>query len=386
MSDAELLEEAKKQKEEGNNQFKAKKYVPAKGYYGEAIQFLETLKESSEESLKLQVTCHQNMSVCLNFNGDYKETVKQCTAAIQLDEKAAKAFYLRGVAHMKMKNFDEASDDIKHAIKLNPQDKKLRAEFEVLKTEKKKFLGGQEAAMKKMFSQGLYNEKAAASKRVVHDKLPQFDAENVQTFFDMQIGEDGDADKQTGRVVFEVFSKQVPKTAENFRSICVGEKGEDFHYKNNTFHRVIKGFMAQGGDITAQNGTGGHSIYGEKFEDEQIWYPHTHKGVLSMANAGPDTNGSQFFICFNTTPHLNEKHTIFGRVIKGYDFVEKIEANPTADQDKPVKPVKVVDCGELAGADKLDATNADFLPNYIDVPMNLTDMHTKEHEDDSGED
>jgi cyclophilin family peptidyl-prolyl cis-trans isomerase len=129
--------------------------------------------------------------------------------------------------------------------------------------------------------------------------------------------------------VFEVFSKQVPKTAENFRAICTGEKGQGLHYKDNVFHRVIKGFMAQGGDITNQNGTGGKSIYGSKFPDEQIWYPHTHKGVLSMANSGPDTNGSQFFICFGATPHLNEKHTIFGRVISGYDMVERMENNPT---------------------------------------------------------
>ena len=104
-----------------------------------------------------------------------------------------------------------------------------------------------------------------------------------------------------------------------------------------------------------QNGTGGKSIYGEKFEDEQIWYNHTHKGVLSMANSGPNTNGSQFFICFKDTPHLNSKHTIFGRIIKGYDFIDKVEANPTGAQDKPLKEVKIVDCGELTGDDKLTA-------------------------------
>lgn len=112
--------------------------------------------------------------------------------------------------------------------------------------------------------------------------------------------------------------------------------------------------MAQGGDITAQNGTGGKSIYGTNFDDEQIWYPHTTKGILSMANAGPDTNGSQFFILFGATPHLNEKHTVYGRVIKGYDVIEKMEANPTAPGDKPVMEVKVADCGELKADDKLN--------------------------------
>ena len=112
---------------------------------------------------------------------------------------------------------------------------------------------------------------------------------------------------------------------------------------------------------------GGKSIYGDKFDDEQIWYPHTHKGVLSMANAGPNTNGSQFFICFGVTPHLNEKHTIFGRVISNYSILEKVEANPTGAQDKPLKQVTIIDCGELIGDQKLTAENADFLPSYTEV-------------------
>lgn len=209
--------------------------------------------------------------------------------------------------------------------------------------------------MKALFSQGLYNEKEAPKATKNFDKLPEYDPENVQTFMDIEIGDkDTPAEeKEKGRVVFEIFSKKVPKTAENFRQLCTMEKGDDYGYKNSIFHRVIKGFMAQGGDFTNHNGTGGKSIYGEKFEDEQIWYPHTTKGVLSMANAGPDTNGSQFFICFGPTPHLNGKHTIFGRVIEGYDFVEKIEANPTAPGDKPIKGVTVVDCGELKDDQKI---------------------------------
>lgn len=180
----------------------------------------------------------------------------------------------------------------------------------------------------------------------------------------MSIGNEGDEDYKKERVVFELFA-DVPKTCENFRALCTGEKeGEGLHYKGNKFHRVIKGFMAYGGDTTAGNGTGGNSIYGKNFDDEQIWYPHTHKGVLSMANAGPNTNGSQFFICYGATPHLNNKHTIYGRVIHNYTMCEAIENNETGAQDKPLKTVEVVDCGELLGDDKMAAGDCDFLQSY----------------------
>lgn len=117
-----------------------------------------------------------------------------------------------------------------------------------------------------MFSQGLYNEKEAPKAVKNHAALPAFDKENVQCFMDIQIGEEFENVK--GRVVYEIFSKEVPKTGENFRQLCTMEKGSDFGYKNSIFHRVIKGFMAQGGDFTNHNGTGGKSIYGEKFPDE----------------------------------------------------------------------------------------------------------------------
>ena len=194
-------------------------------------------------------------------------------------------------------------------------------------------------------------------------RLPKFSAENPQVFFDLAIGEPDSADYVKERVVFELFA-DVPKTCENFRALCTGEKGGNLHYKGNKFHRIISGFMMQGGDTTRGNGTGGESIYGEKFADEGIWYPHTHKGVLSMANAGPNTNGSQFFICYGATPHLNEKHTIFGRVIHNYAICEKAEAVKTGAQDVPSVPVQIVDCGELTGDDKMKAEDCDFLSSY----------------------
>jgi len=162
----------------------------------------------------------------------------------------------------------------------------------------------------------------------------------------------------------ELFNHTVPKTAENFRVHCTGEKGSDFHYKGNKFHRIIKDFMMQGGDTTAGNGTGGKSIYGHKFDDEGVWYPHTHSGVLSMANAGPNTNGSQFFICYRDTPHLNGKHTVFGRVIHGMLICNQAAEVKTGANDKPMLDVQIVDCGELTGDQKLNKDSANFLASY----------------------
>jgi peptidyl-prolyl cis-trans isomerase B (cyclophilin B) len=161
-----------------------------------------------------------------------------------------------------------------------------------------------------------------------------------KVFLDITIG-----GNKTGRIVIGLFGETTPLTAQNFYELCTHEKG--FGYKGSKFHRVINDFMAQGGDITNGNGTGGRSIYGDNFPDENFEIGHNGPGWLSMANAGPNTNSSQFFITFIATPFLNGRHTVFGKVLEGMDLLGKMENVETNRMDCPVKDIVIADCGAL---------------------------------------
>ena len=167
-----------------------------------------------------------------------------------------------------------------------------------------------------------------------------------KVFFDLAVGDD-----DAGRIVMGLYGEDLPKTAENFRALCTGEKGtgklgKPLHYKGSTFHRIIPRFMLQGGDFTQGNGMGGESIYGEKFDDEAFKFSHEEPGLLSMANSGRNTNGSQFFITTVPTESLDGKHVVFGRVLEGMDVVKKIERLGSASGDTQAI-ITIRDCGEL---------------------------------------
>ncbi|KAL0112183.1 hypothetical protein PUN28_011927 [Cardiocondyla obscurior] len=171
---------------------------------------------------------------------------------------------------------------------------------------------------------------------------------NARVFFDVEVG-----GLPMGRIVFELFSDTCPMTCENFRALCTGEKGlgkttsKPLHYKGIVFHRVVKDFMIQGGDFSIGNGTGGESIYGGTFADENFIVTHNKPFLLSMANRGKDTNGSQFFITTQPAPHLDNVHVVFGEVVSGQEIVSHIEGLPVDRMSRPLQDAKVVNCGEL---------------------------------------
>ena len=338
------IEEKHKAAEEsklmGNEHFKAKRLKEAVDCYKAGLSYLDTILDTDQSpAMKtLWTSLELNLCICLNGLGHWGECKKNADKVLGKGE-LQKARYLRGIAERNLGHYAEAIVDLGVAHDADPADARIIMELEATK-EKLKLSHQSE---KKAFGQFFQHETLYDVKARVIQKVPPYEPKNPHVFLDVQIGKG-----EKKRIVIELFAALLPKTAENFRCLCTGEKStaeQKLSYKGTHFHRLIKGFMVQGGDFEKGDGTGGSSIYGPKFPDEEFWLDHDRAGLLSMANTGPNTNGSQFFITLNAADWLNKKHVIFGRVVLGMTIVRDIENTPVSEKDAPKDEIIIVDCG-----------------------------------------
>jgi len=361
LTEEEKLGEAKTNKEKGNESFKEQKYEEAIQHYNEALSYFENSEHWEEalfsEKQAIEKSCYLNLSQCLLKVKSWMEAAQAATNALNIDDSNPKAYFRRALACMEIEEFDQAKWDLTEAAKLDKTNKEIRTQYDKLKVLINNHKKKEKASFGNLFAKSMYSEKQDVWVPVEH-KL----SELPKVFFDLKFGEE----EELHRIVLALYSDSVPKTAENFRQLCVGAKQKaldsdemkpqmchtkpdiPLHFKGSSFHRVIPNFMMQGGDFTNGDGTGGESIYGPQFNDERFVDKHTRPFLLSMANCGPNTNGSQFFLTFKDTPHLDGKHVVFGEVISGYDVVRKVEQAEIGQNDKPIIDIKIQDCGELS--------------------------------------
>lgn len=352
----ERLEKANQLKELGTALFRENQFREAiETGYQEALSYVEddpVEEEHVEESLQalktLKTALYSNVALCAMKLNDWSLVTENASKALKLDPGNVKVLYRRATGYLNSGMLTEALKDANSALSLSPGSSELTQLIKQIKKQEKIEHEKDKKRYSNMFERMHKEEEKSA---VLEEIIPPADPNpaNPKVFFDIQIGE-----KEPQRVTFELFKDVVPKTAENFRALCTGEKGQsavsghNLSYQGSLFHRVIKGFMMQGGDFTAGNGTGGESIYGSQFEDESFRIRHRTAGMLSMANAGKGTNGSQFFITFSATPHLDNLHVVFGRVISGLEVIREAEQVATDSSDRPLAEIRITTCGEVS--------------------------------------
>ena len=330
---------AQQAKESGKKFFLAKDLKSATVQYKNAIEFVDWDKAEPESQILVR-DCWNNLTLLCMRQKKWTEGVSHANQALAIEQNNVKALQRRAKCYRQVGEFDLAEADLENLKTLLPGDSEVEKQSKLLAQARKNRKRKEKNKFKKMFSEIQFYKE---------EDLGLDDPSNPKVYFKVKIGEDSTEHEMQ----FTLYKKVVPKTVENFLCLCTGEKGTvetskgnvPLSFKNSSFHRLIKGFMIQGGDFTNGNGTGGLSIYGEKFADENFKVKHTKRGQLSMANAGPNTNGSQFFICFKDTPHLNGKHTVFGCISQGLEVLDLLEELPVGENDRPLQPITIVDCG-----------------------------------------
>ena len=355
-------------KDNGNKWFAQKKYDRAKRRYKSAIMFSDLAQLNDDENA---LSARTNLAQIALLEKDYAECKDLCSRVLEKSPENVKALYRRGLATMALEDYDAAYTDLKLALRIEPDPKKKRPIDKSLKdcaTRRKKIKTLEKNKFENMFSklQGFASDERRIEKEDPNtmneddDDEGDFKGVNVAThknqkpidhapgpkvFFEIEKNGKPLVVKNSSRIIIELFEDTVPKTTANFLSLCRGDQG--LSYEKAPFHRVIKDFLIQGGDLLKGDGTGSTSIYGKSFDDEAFKDRHLKPGLLSMANAGPNTNGSQFFILTKPAPHLDEKHVVFGQVIEGMAIVAQIEDEDTDTQDRPLADIRISRCGQL---------------------------------------
>lgn len=332
------LNRATDAKERGNTFIKELEYEKAREAYQEALNILRGWKGTELEQLrsknKLRLSCLLNLSQCSIKLEDFPSAVKHTTDVLVIEPKNCKALYRRGMAHMLSGNLQESRADLLEASRLDPQNAEVRGHLKECKNKIAQCHEWDKTAFGGMFGK-------TSEPQIIARDMTQL----VKVWLMFQIGE-----SSAQRMKLVLYNDTVPRTAENFRALCAGEHGmgkcgQPLHYKKTLVHKIVAKCILEAGDIENYDGSGGESIFGLTFEDERFVDKHHKRGLLSMANRGPDTNNSKFFITLRSLPEFDGKHVVFGEVVEGMHILDSIEKIETVFLDKPVTQVAIVDCG-----------------------------------------